>query len=437
MLKKLFTILEKISPEKYRWIFSHEGFKRYFANTGWMFFGQVLYLLLSFFIGAWIARYLGPEKYGTVSYVVAFVGLFAFVSSLGIDGVLRRELIDKPGDHNRLMGTGFRLKLFGAFIAFSLATIFSFYFSSGTDLVRPLIILYALNFVLHTPFIISNFFHAKVQSKIAIQAQLLAALTSSVLKVILIFSGAGIIWLIGIYVLDSLWQGLFLIYFYKKEGYRMSSWKFDRKLAKSLWRDSWPLMLSAAAASIYLRIDQVMVGKIMGDVSVGIYAAGVKLTEVFYFIPGVIAGSLFPAIVNAKKTGSKMYFGRLKNLYALLALFAFLVAIPISLFAQPIISLVFGAQYLASAPVLQLYIWSSIGLFLGAGVGNQLMAENRTREIFGINLAAMVMNVGLNLYLIPRIGLTGAALSTLISYALIPLWLFFFGWKKSRGTYVK
>jgi O-antigen/teichoic acid export membrane protein len=199
-----------------------------------------------------------------------------------------------------------------------------------------------------------------------------------------------------------------------------------------LWRDSWPLMLSAAAATIYLRIDQVMVGRIMGDVAVGIYAAGVKLTEVFYFIPGVIAGSLFPAIVNAKKTAATMYFRRLKNLYALLAIFALLVALPISFLAKPIISLVFGIEYLASAPVLQLYIWSSFGLFLGAGVSNQLMAENRTKAIFGVNLVAMVVNVGLNLYLIPKLGLIGAALTTLVSYAIIPLWLFFFGWKKSR-----
>ena len=437
MLKKLFNILEKISPEKYRWIFSHEGFKRYFANTGWMFFGQVLYLLLAFFIGAWIARYLGPEKYGIVSYVVAFVGLFAFVSSLGVDGVIRRELVKTPERHNELMGTGFRLKLIGAGIAFLLVVVASFFFSRGSGLMQALIVLFSLGFFLQVPFIINIFFYAQVQAKRAIQAQLAAAIISSILKIVLIYLGEGIIWLIVIYILDAIWQGLFLVYLYKKEGFHFRKWRFNKKLSKNIWHDSWPLMLSAAAGYIYLKIDQVMVGQFMGEEAVGIYAAGVKLTEVFYFIPGIICGSLFTAIVNAKKTAAKMYFGRLKNLYFLLFGLAILVAVPISLLAKPIISVVFGSAYLASAGVLQLYIWSSVGLFVGSAVGHQLMAENRTKAIFWLHFATMILNVGLNIYLIPLLGLIGAALATLISYSLLPLWLLFFGWKQGRKYYNK
>ena len=436
MLEKLFIKLEKMTPAKHRWIFSHDGVRRYFTNTGWMFSGQIIYLLLSFFIGAWIARYLGPENYGTVSYVVAFVGLFGFVSALGIDGVLKRELIDKPEQHNVLMGTGLRLKLLGASIAFIMVVIASFFFSGNDSLVQALIILFALNFFLQIPFIIGNFFYAKVKAKRAIQAQLAAALISSLLKVGLIFSGAGIIWLIVIYVLDAIWQSLFLIFFYKKEGYKLSTWTFAVSQAKGLFQDSWPLMLSAAAGYIYMRVDQVMVGQIMGESALGIYAAGVKVSEVFYFIPGVICGSLFTAIVNARKTSARTYFSRLKKLYILLFILAVLVAVPISLLAKPIVSLVFGAEYLGSALVLQLYIWSTLGLFVGSGVGNQLMAENRTKAIFWLNFLAMLLNVGLNLYLIPKLGLAGAALSTLISYLLIPLWLISYGWRKGKETYL-
>lgn len=435
MLEKLFASLERITPEKYRWLFSHDGVKRYFANTGWLFFGQLLYLLLSFFVGAWIARYLGPNNYGIVSYAVAFVGLFGFVAALGIDGVLKRELIDKPERHNELMGTGFCLKLLGGALAFLLAVGASFFFSRGSGLIQALIVLLALNFFLQTPFIISNFLYAQVKAKRAIQAQLAAALISSLLKVVLILTGGGVIWLIIIYVLDAIWQAIFLVYFYKKEKYQISAWRFQSSLAKSLWRDSWPLMLSAAASYIYLRIDQVMVGQIMGEQAVGIYAAGVKLTEVFYFIPGVICGSLFTAIVNAKKTGANVYFGRLKHLYFLLFALALLVAIPIALLAKPIITLVFGVSYLASVPVLQLYIWSSLGLFVGSGVSHQLMAENRTKAIFWLNFGAMILNVALNIFLIPRLGLAGAALASLFAYLVSPLWLITIGWRRGKKEY--
>lgn len=435
MLDKLFVWLEKVVPAKYSWVFSHDGVRRYFANTGWMFAGQMVSLLLSFFIGAWVARYLGPTNYGTVSYVVAFVGLLGFVSALGIDGVLNRELVDKPEKHNELMGTGIRLKLLGASVAFVMVVVASFFFSRGSSLVQILIIIFALNFFIQIPFVISNFFYARVKAKRVVQTQLMAAVISSVFKVILILSGVGIIWLIAIYVLDSIWQAIFLIYFYQKEGYSFTKWRFSQEQAKSLWGDSWPLMLSAAAGFIYLRIDQVMVGQMMGETAVGIYAAGVKLTEVFYFVPGVICGSLFTAIVNARKTNARIYFSRLKRLYTLLFVLAFLLAVPISLLAKPLINLVFGSAYLASSSVLQLYIWSNLGFFVGNGINLQLMAENRTKAIFWLSVSAMILNVVLNIYFIPRLGLAGAALATLISYAVSPLWLVVCGWRRGKKAY--
>lgn len=147
MLDKLFKTIEKITPVKYRWILSHNGFKRYFANTGWMFFGQMFSLLFSFFIGAWVARYLGPENYGFFSYAIAFAGLFGFISSLGVDGILSRELISHPEKRDELMGTTFILKIIGGTFAFfiTILAVFSF---EGSNLVRFLTIIYSLVFIL-------------------------------------------------------------------------------------------------------------------------------------------------------------------------------------------------------------------------------------------------------------------------------------------------
>lgn len=422
MLDNIFNQLEKITPAKHRWIFGHEGFRRYFANTGWMFAGQVIFLILSFFIGAWLARYLGPEKYGLISYIVAFVGLFSFLGSLGIDGILNRELVSHPDKRDDLLGTSFYLKLIGGGLAF-LAVVICTMFLGSSWLIKSLIILYSLHFFLQAVFVISTFFYSQVQAKQAIKAQLLAALVSSGLKIIFILLGGDIAWLLVIYLLDTVWQGIFLVRLYKINGLKIRTWRFRADLARSLWRDSWPLMLSSAAGYIYLRIDQVMVGQMMGETSVGIYAAGVKLTEVFYFIPGVICGSLFPAIVNARKTNKHSYYNRLQKLYLFLGGLGFLLAIFVAMLAGPIISFVFGIEYLAAIPVLQIYIWSSVGLFLGSVVSSQLTAENRIKEIFTITFVAMVINIILNIILINRLGLTGAALATLAAYSVAPLWM--------------
>lgn len=420
MLDRFFKTIEKIIPAKYRWILNHDGFKRYFTNTGWMFGGQMFSLLASFFVGVWIARYLGPNNYGLVNYASAFVGIFGFTSGLGVEGVIIRDLVEKPEEEKKLMGTGFVLRILGGLLAF-IAAMIANYFISGTPLTHFLIFLYGLGFLISPVGVISLYFQAKVQAKNNVRAQVFAILISSLLKIIFIFSGFGLAWLVVIYILDSVWQGLAWIYFYHNGSHKFSAWGFDKKLAKRLWRDGWPLMLSGAAAYIYLRIDQVMIGRMLGTVEVGLYTAAVKLTEIWYFMPGMICSSLFPAIINAKKTDEGVYRRRLRNLYWLMIVISIVIAVPISLLAKPLILFLFGTKYLLSVPILQIYIWSGVGLFLGWAVNQYLMAENRTRLIFIANLVATVTNVCLNLWLIPRVGLYGAAIATLVSYFIIPL----------------
>lgn len=420
MTNKLFKLIESITPAKWHWVFNHDGYKRYFANMSWMFGGQMFSLLVSFFIGAWIARYLGPENYGVLSYSIAFVGLFGFIASFGIDGILNRDLIQTPEKRDKLLGTAFRLKLIGGVIAFSLTFISVLIFQSS-PLVQLLVVLFSFTFILQSINVINTYFNAEVKSKNNVRATIIATIISSILKIIVILLGEGVIWLIIIYVLDSLWQGIGLIKAYKRYGLKIGDWKFNHVLAREILKNSWPLMLSTAAALIYLKIDQIMIGSMLGNYKVGIYAAAVRLVEVWYFVPGIISTTLFPAIINAKNTSVEMYKNRLKNFYILMAIIPIVIAILITLLAKPIILVLFGSGYLESIVVLRIYIWSSVGLFLGWAVGQYLMSENLVKTIFWLNLLAMIINIVLNLILIPIYGIVGSAWATLISYLIIPI----------------
>lgn len=423
MLDKIFKKLERFVPAKYRWILNHDGFKRYFANTGWMFAGQMFSLVISFFIGAWLARYLGPENYGVLSYSLAFVGLFGFIAALGVDSILSRELVKYPEKRDELLGTAFRLKLIGGMIALALCILSVFIFRTA-PLVRLLIILFSFTFILSAINVISIYFQAEVKSKNNVKALFIATIISSLLKVAVILLDKGVIWIMIIYVLDLVWQGAGLIIAYKKHGLKIKNWKFNKILAIEILKNSWPLVLASATAFIYLKIDQVMIGAMLGNYKVGIYAAGVKIVEIWYFIPVIICGSLFPAIINAKKTNIEIYKRRLKNLYILMATISILMAIPITLLAKPIIYILFGNGYLESVNILRVYIWSSLGLFLGQAIGQYLTSENLVRTIFWLNFLAMAVNVILNLIFIPTFGILGSAWATLISYMVIPMVIF-------------
>jgi O-antigen/teichoic acid export membrane protein len=420
MLDKIFAIIEKLLPLKLRWILSHEGFRRYFANTGWMFFGQMFSLLISFFIGAWIARYLGPQNFGILSFSMSFAGLFLFIASFGIDGILTRELVKLPERQNELLGTSLGLKVIGGSIAFIFALIASFLIEQSS-LIRLLIVLFSLTFILQSFSVITIFFQANVWAKKVIQVQLVTMGISSVLKITAILLHLGVIWIMFVYVLDALWLSAGLIYAYRKNGFKLSEWKIDWTLARSILKDSWPLMLSGAAISIYMKIDQVMIGNILGERQVGLYAAAVKISEIWYFIPVIICASLFPAIVNAKQHDAEQYKKRLKNLYWLMFYLATALAIPISLLAKPLVRIIFGHGYLPSAGALQIHIWAGIGVFLGVALSQYLVSENLNIINLAITLAGAILNIILNLFFIRYWGINGAAFATLISYSSIPV----------------
>lgn len=417
MIDRLFIKINRFVPKKWQWVLEHAGFKKYFTNTGWMFFGQMFSLLVSFFIGAWLARYLGPENYGIISYSVAFVGLFTFIAYLGIHSILLRDLVKNPEKKDELLGTGFGLLLAGSITAFILIFISVFLFESSS-FVRGLIILYASTFLWSAFGVISVYFQSTVQAKKNVRASVASALVASILKVFLILTGKGIIWLMVIFIIESLLLTILYISSYLKSGFKFSTWKFDKRLAKQILSGAWFLALAAAVGYIFLRVDQVMIRHFLDETAVGLYSAAIKLVEIWYFIPGIICGSLLPAIINAKKVSQEKFVSRLRKLYCLLGGIAVIIAILLSVFAPFIVRFLFGNAYFESIGILRIYVWSGVGFFLNAGFYQYFLAENRLKTIFYFYLFLMVINIVLNFVLISNFGISGAAWATMISYSV-------------------
>ena len=131
-----------------------------------------------------------------------------------------------------------------------------------------------------------------------------------------------------------------------------------------------------------------------------------------------ITASLFPAIINAKQISEKLYLSRLQKLYDLMAWMAILIALPVTFFSKEITFILLGAKYLPSAPVLTIYIWAGVATFLGVASSQYLITENLTKLSFYRTLIGLIVNVILNLILIPKIGIIGSAVATLVSYSM-------------------
>jgi O-antigen/teichoic acid export membrane protein len=158
--------------------------------------------------------------------------------------------------------------------------------------------------------------------------------------------------------------------------------------------------------------------------AVGLYDAGVRLAELWYFFPGVIISSLLPPIINAKKIDESQYKRRLIRLAVLVTSLSFAYASLVTLIARPLMNLVFGGEFIGGYTALQIYVWSGIGVGIGLFINQYLITENRSKLVLYISFIGMTLNVILNIILIPLYGINGAALSTLISYTVGPLFVF-------------
>jgi len=385
---------------------------KYFKNTSWLFMEKVFRMIVGLSVGIWLARYLGPEQFGLLSYAISFVGLFATFSTLGLDSIVIRELVKDKNKRDTLLGTAFRLKLFGAFLVLLLLAIVV-QLTNNNEFEDALIFIIASAMIFQSINVIDFYFQSEVLSRYVVYSNIIALSISSIIKVALILNEAPLVVFAIISVFDSFILACGYIYFYHQKKLTLKTWEFNKSVAMTLVKDSWPLILSGMVIAIYMKIDQVMIKEILGSEAVGQYAVAVKLSEIWYFIPIVIITSLFPAIINAKKQNENLYLSRLQKLYDLMVWLAIAIAILMTFVSGWLIDLLFGDAYSKAGPVLIIHIWTGVFVFLGVAFSKYLVVENLTKKSFYRTALGAFSNVVLNLIWIPKYGIQGAAFATL------------------------
>lgn len=370
------------------------------------------------FVGVWIARYLGPEQFGLLSFAMAFVGLFSAIAALGLQGIVVRDIVRNPDCARETLGTAALMQLIGGLIAYVLILFLIEYLRPDDALARSLVAILGSMVLLRAGQIAVFWFESQVQSKYTVWVQNGVFLVFAAVKVVLILQEASLTTFAWATLAEALVVAIVLLGVMSLRGPSLAKLRVSTERAKSLLRDSWPLILSAIAIMIYMKIDQIMLGQMIGDGAVGIYSAAVRISEVWYFIPMAIVASVFPAILEAKKRSEKQYYARLQRLYDLMVVMSVAVALPMTFLSTSIVTILFGEAYRAAGAVLAIHIWASVFVFLGVASGKWFLAENRQVLSFQRTVLGAVANVALNLWLIPLYGAIGAALATVISYAI-------------------
>jgi O-antigen/teichoic acid export membrane protein len=399
-------------------ITSFKRLKIYFTNTSWIMAEKVFNIGIGFLVTILVARYLGPHQFGILSYAISLVSLAAISGHMGLNGLIVREIVRHPEFKGETMGAGFTLKSIGYLVGIITLILIAFLMEEQqTDEFWVLLIL-ALS-LLFKPFDIIDFwFQSQLQAKYAAISRIIALSISSLIKVGLIVTSASVVLFATANVIQASLASIMLVIFYHYSSrLNIKHWKISLLKIKELFLQGWVVFLGSIFAVIYLKVDQVMLKWIVGSEEVGIYAVAATMSDAWYFVPVAIVSSLFPRLIELRESNKELYKTRLQQLFDLLFLLALLVAIILTVIAQPLINLLYGQEYISSASILVVHIWSALFIFMRAAFSRWILIEQVLMFSLITQGMGAIVNVILNLVFIPEYGGLGAAYATLFSYA--------------------
>lgn len=404
--------IQKLLLLKYR-----TGLRAIITNIGWLFADRILRMGVGLIVGVWVARYLGVQQYGLFNYATAFVTLFSPLATLGLDNVVIRDIVRDSSNKEKILGTTFWLKLFGGVAALLLTVGVIYLLRHDQKLTVWLVAILATAGIFQAVDTIDFWFQSQVLSKYTVVARNTAFVIVTLAKIALINMQAPLIAFAWVTLAEFSLSAVGLAIAYRIKGYSLRLWCWSFPVAKVLLKDSWPLILSGMTIMIYMKIDQIMLGEMIGDNAVGIYSAATRISEVWYFIPTAIVSSVSPTIFAVKQTSEALYYKRIKQLLRLMVLISLAIALPMSFLSGTIIMMLFGNSYVAAGQVLAIHIWASLFVFMGVAISPWFVAEGLTHLALRITLIGAVTNIFLNIFLIPTYAGVGAAIATVISYA--------------------
>jgi len=388
-------------------------------NMGWLFFDKVLRMGVGLLVGVWVARYLGPEQFGLFSFASAFVGMFGAVAGLGLQSIVVRDIVRNPACKEETLGTAAVLQLAGGLLAYGCVMGAILWLRPEDTIAKLLVAILGSIMLFKFSDVALYWFESQVLSKYIVWAQNACFLIFAAIKVGLIVSNSPLVAFAWATAAEALLVAVLILVMLGLRGPNLQQLRFSLQRAKTLLADSWPLLLSGVAIALYMKIDQIMLGQLLGDDAVGIYSAAVRISEVWYFIPTVVTASLLPSLVNLKKINDEMYIQQLQKLCTFLTWLAIAVAFSMTFLANRVVILLFGPAYLEAGSILSIHIWTSVFVFLGISAGIFFTINNLGKKFLHRTILGCALNIILNILLIPLYGVNGAAIATLLSQFLV------------------
>lgn len=395
-------------------IFSSDTAKRTAQNATALALSNIASKGLLFVWQLVLARWLGTAGYGTYGTIGALLAVGAAVPELGMGLIVLREVANRPKDAGRFLAATLVMQPVLAVVGYIALLVAALALGYAADL-RALLVLAGANLLVD---VLGNMCHNQL---LAMERMVITALIS-IAHIVLLVGVAGIVLaagggLWGLYIV-TIAAGLFRTGLYwvilLRFGVR-PQFPFDRAIARYLVVNGAPLAAMSFLSLAYMHSDKIITTALIGEASTGQLTAGFVLVfGIIELLSTTVLVAVFPLMSRAHGTGQREFF---EFMIEKLAFFNAILSLPIgvytSLLAVPLSALIFGEAYTRTADVLQVLIWYTVAAMVTAVFAQGLMIENRQTRLLAIRSGGLVINVVLNILLLPAIGVAGAAVATL------------------------
>lgn len=386
---------------------------RVIKNASWMIGCKIAQSVISLIIGMLTARYLGPSNYGLISYAASIAVFLLPLMQLGLSKTLVQEFIKRPDREGEVLGTALVFNVMSAVACMGGMYAFLSVANAGESTTILVGVLYSFSLLFQATEIVQYWFQAKLLSKYPSIASVISYTIVALYKVYLLVTGKSVIWFSVSSTLDYLLISVILLIVYKRMGNQKL--KFSWRLGIEMLHSSKYYIVASMMVSVFQQTDRIMLKLMMNEAETGYYSSAITCVSVTAFVFAAIVDSMRPPILEAKHDGSDAYEPRIIQLYSVITYASLIQSVFMVLLARPIVLILYGEQYLPSVTALRVAVWYVTFSNYGSVRNIWMLAENKQKYLWIINLSGALANVALNAALIPLFGAVGAAAASLVT----------------------
>lgn len=380
-------------------------------NAGWLIGAKIYQLVINLVVSMLMARYLGPSDFGLVNYAASFATLFTAICTLGIDSILVNELLNNR--HNgKLLGSAIGLRLCSS--ALSVATIIGLVWAlkPNEPVTIQVVALYSVSLIFQCFDTINCWFQAKLLSKVTATVSAAGYTATSLYKIFLLITQKDVRWFAAAHAVEYGFVAILLLLAYYKNRDKDQPLRFSGKLGTELLSKSYHFILSGMMIALYGQMDRVMLEGMVSKAAVGYYSCASTISSFWAFVLVAIIDASKPVILAKYSENKRAFEVGLIRLYGAIIYLSALATLGLSLLSKPLVLIMFGAEYLPARGTLCILSCGTAFAYLGVARSIWLVPQNKQKFAKYIAACGATGNLILNLFLIPRLGIAGAAIAT-------------------------